>query len=174
MAAILILFPILAGLLLTCKFPFRRYWMWYVFGVLLYVPTALYIFQFHDHSLSDDPAMWGVFGDFFGGVYGVVITLMVAYISYRVSKIEARGEAEVKVAKELLKQLKVIQTNGYHHNSIQKLQRMLIENETDIDRLLRSNLIDLADSYTRARAEKTEVNKNLESAVMEKLKSLCK
>lgn len=169
---ILQLFFLLVAYIINCKYPFKCYKWLYVASYILYVPLSMYLSQFWHHSFSDDPNMWGVFGDFMGGTYNVLTSLLLGYISYRISKFQTQGEISQKAAKEILKQVNSMKCKNYHHKSVEKLQRLVREYEFYIGGLLKENIIMLADNYTRARVDSFKINTNLEKAVIAELKRL--
>ncbi len=65
--------------------------------LLTAIPTGIYIMHFFKSGFSDDPAKWGAFGDYFGGIVGTlysavasVLALFSIIISLKItSKIQA-------------------------------------------------------------------------------------
>ncbi|GEO02916.1 hypothetical protein AAE02nite_05800 [Adhaeribacter aerolatus] len=62
--------------------------------VLPLIPIFIYLLNFFDTSLSDNPSDWGTFGDFFGGIlnsYFSLLTLLITiYIAYEISNLEEK------------------------------------------------------------------------------------
>lgn len=46
---------------------FKRHFL-AILIVLAIIPLVFYFYKFHSYNLSNDPADWGVFGDYIGGV----------------------------------------------------------------------------------------------------------
>lgn len=158
--------------IISRKFSFKRYTWAYISVYILYLPASTYIAQFWDHPLSDDPVLWGVFGDFIGGTYNVLTSVLIAYISYRMSKFKTQNEKSKKAAKELLEQIQKLKSNNYHHHSLQKLLRIVKENKYNIDKMLEENILFLYDSYTCYKETQMPINKSLENVVISKLNSI--
>ncbi|SEL62355.1 hypothetical protein SAMN04488505_102702 [Chitinophaga rupis] len=61
-------------------------------------PIYYYVHDFHDLPRSSDPADWGTFGDYFGGILNPVISLLTLIITIiiavNISKIEQRNHDE--------------------------------------------------------------------------------
>ena len=66
--------------------------------IVIFIPIYLYIKNFYDHTISSDPAYWGVFGDYVGGILNPIISLLTlivtSIIALNISKIEKRNHEE--------------------------------------------------------------------------------
>ena len=102
--------------LIDKKYPFISYKWIFIPIYILYLPISTYISQFWHHGFSEDPNMWGVFGDYVGGTYNVLTSLLLAYISYRMSKYQTHGEITQKAAKEILEQVLSIKKKNFLKN----------------------------------------------------------
>ena len=49
-------------------------------------PIILYISNFKNYSLSKEPADWGTFGDYIGGIYSVVLAVVLVYVTYTINR----------------------------------------------------------------------------------------
>ena len=67
--------------------------------ILLVIPIVFYIIYFSDYSISNNPADWGVFGDYVGGIYGglftCLITLLAVYLARALTK---KDQKQVKTS----------------------------------------------------------------------------
>lgn len=169
---LLLIIFFISGFFTNKFYPFSRYKWIYVSGFILYIPATLYISQFWHHEISDDPNDWGVFGDYIGGIYNVLTSLLVAYISYKLSKMQARGDYARKAASDILSQVLSMKKKNYHHMSIDKLLRQAKNNEIYIGKLLKENIYMLADNYVQVKYENIAVNTNLEQAVIKELQAI--
>lgn len=167
----LVLFIIVA-FVVSLKYSVKAYLWCYLSAFVLFLPVATYISQFWDHPFSEDPNSWGVFGDFIGGTYNILVSLLLAYISYRVSKMQTSAEKIMSIANDLYNQIKSLPGKNYHHKSIEKVQRTLKDNDLFIDGLLKECILALLDDYTTHRAESTPINYGLENAVLNQLMKL--
>ena len=58
-------------------------WVLIVICILLTVGSVgFYIMTYVDHTISDDPIYFGVFGDYIGGVVGTILTLLSVGLLY--------------------------------------------------------------------------------------------
>lgn len=170
--SLLLLIFIALSFIANFVYPFSRYRWIYISVFILYIPATLYISQFWHHKFSDDPNDWGVFGDYIGGIYNVLTSLLLAYISYKISKMQTRGEHARNAAIDILSQIQSMKAKNYHHKSIDKLRRQAKDNETYIGKLLKENINMLADNYVQVKYDKEAVNQNLEQAVIKELKAM--
>lgn len=166
-----ILFIVLS-FIVNLFYPFSRNRWIYIAVFILNIPATLYISQFCHHEFSDDPNDWGVFGDYFGGIYNVLTSLLLAFISYKINKMQSRSEYARNAANDILSQVQSMKSKKYHHKSIDKLRRQAKDNETYIGKLLKENIIMLADNYVQVKYDKEAVNQNLEQAVIKELKAM--
>lgn len=154
------------------KYSFITFKWIYIPIYILYLPISIYISQFWHHNFSEDPSLWGVFGDYVGGIYNVLTPLLLAYISFRMSKYQTHGELTQNAAKQILEQVLSIKKKNYHHKSVEKLLHLIKKYEHYIGDLLKQNLIMLSDDYTCVRVDKKDPNTNLEQIVISELKKL--
>lgn len=64
-----------------------------ILGIICFIPIVIYLINFGKHEFSDNPADWGTFGDYVGGVLnpilaliGLFITVALAYLSDKWNK----------------------------------------------------------------------------------------
>ncbi len=57
----------------------KSYW-WVI--VLMLLPFIVYLLAFHDRPISHDTNVWGAFGNYYGGIIGIIPVLLL-YITYR-------------------------------------------------------------------------------------------
>lgn len=69
--------------------------IWTIVGVItiiLLIVVGLYIWNFHERKLSQDPEEWGQFGDYIGGTLNTTISILnlvlIAYLTIKFAKIE--------------------------------------------------------------------------------------
>ena len=62
-------------------------------GAICFIPIVIYLIKFRKYTISEDPADWGTFGDYLGGVLnpilaliGLFITVALAYLSAKWNK----------------------------------------------------------------------------------------
>ena len=77
--------------------------------VLATIPILGYVSKFHSCNFSDDPADWGVFGDYIGGVYSVLIAILVVYLTRNLSRSDEEKRLKKEAIREIYKQITNIQ-----------------------------------------------------------------
>lgn len=63
----------------------KKYHLW-VMAVVLCIPILCYIINFASYGVSGNVSDWAAFGDYIGGVYSVVLTIVLVYVSYSLNK----------------------------------------------------------------------------------------
>lgn len=49
--------------------------------VVFIIPIGIYWLQFRTAGMSNDPEKWAQFGDYVGGVYSVLVTILAIYLA---------------------------------------------------------------------------------------------
>lgn len=66
----------------------------YILSLTIIIIIGSYIWNFHQHKISDDPGNWAEFGDFIGGtlnsVIGILNLFLLAYLTLKIAKIETK------------------------------------------------------------------------------------
>lgn len=98
-----------------------------MFSILLIVglliPTVFYITTFSGNVISHDPKYWGLFADYFGGLFNPIIALANLVIFIKLTLIVA--EMQHKSTQQALNQEKKILISGLMHDSIKELSLVL-------------------------------------------------
>ena len=130
------------------------------------LPILFYVLMFHDYKLSDDPADWGVFGDYIGGVYSVLIALLVVYITRNLSRRDEEKKLKKEALREVYKQITNIQQKQtVDQRKLPKLYKLIEDCKLFIDNDFYERLKGLANEFgERGR------NRQMEMDVLEELK----
>lgn len=54
--------------------------------LLLFIPLIFYIYTFASNGISDDTEKWAQFGDYIGGTYSVLLSVLMIYIARKLTK----------------------------------------------------------------------------------------
>ena len=130
-------------------------------------PLGVYVANFGRYAISKDPADWGTFGDYIGGVYTVLVTVFAIYLTRHLEKHDVeRNKARMAVG-TLYEQIGKIDYQHVDKRSVNKLLRLTKENELYIPTYLFIKLTELHDDYLEAKdmpetfdIEKEETVKN--------------
>lgn len=107
-----------------------------LFAIFVVITVFSYVWNFHDTSISKDPAQWGVLGDYFGGVLNPLISIVTLYFlvrNYLIQRLEiqkmeesAKEQTEVshKTAKINLLQTKISASNEMIRTFLHEMDRV--------------------------------------------------
>lgn len=130
------------------------------------IPIIVYVWHFHGLKLSDNPADWGVFGDYIGGVYSVLIAILVVYISRHLDIRDEETKRKQEAVRKIHNQISSIRQNQkVNPQKLTKLFRLIDESKLYINGDLYTDLVKLANHY----GEKGR-NRSMEMEVMDALK----
>lgn len=145
----------------------------YVLIFLIFlIPIAVYFIHFCGYSISDNPSDWGVFGDYIGGIYNVLVAILIFILSYRLEKDNKRRAKLMNAAEEITKQIGKIKGSGNKIKSTEKLITLVISKKLLFDSSLYEQLTELTDNYQRANKKEEDINDALEKKVLRNLKRL--
>lgn len=118
--------------------------------IVLSLPIGAYVIQFHGYDVSDDPENWAQFGDYIGGTYSVLITILAIYIARNLSQKDETQIKRQRVAENFVKQISKIKKCTEEHQKIQsvnKFMRMIDESQLVLSSALQISLQELGDYY---------------------------
>lgn len=145
-------------------------------AIFALIPIGIYCWKFRCYSISDNPADWGVFGDYIGGIYGgfftCIITVLAIYLARALAKKDQIKEKQIKAAEVLYNQITTIENNNYNRNSIEKLKRDIHSNELYISKDLCNDMINLADQFLEQKDGTGTISIELNESVKLQLKEL--
>lgn len=139
---------------------------------VLIVPLVFYCIQFHGYPLSNDPSDWGDFGDYVGGIYNVLVALVIFILSQRLERDSKRRDKVVSAAIDITNQIGKLRVSRNKIKSTEKLISLVISNKVYLDTSLYDQLLELTDNYQRVYKNEEKHNIKLEEKVLRKLKSL--
>jgi hypothetical protein len=95
----------------------------FIISIALLIPTLFYTVNFFGSSLSEDPQIWGAFGDYFGGLFNPVIAIanLVIFIKLTIIVADMQDKSNTQA---LGFQQKVL-SSGLMHDSIKELSLTL-------------------------------------------------
>lgn len=98
--------------------------------IIMALVICTYIINFHNKSISHDPADWGVLGDFFGGITNPIISLATLFF---VAKTYLTQIAELDSARESVKradELREISANAQISLAKTYIQQIELQNQS--------------------------------------------
>ena len=144
----------------------NRNWMIILLVIAAIVPVMFYVYKFGGYELSNNPSDWGVFGDYIGGVYSVVIAILVVYLTRNLERRDEEKKLKQEAVRKVYLQITSIQQNQrVNQNKLTKLYRLIEESKLFIDGDLYNKIIALANQF----GEKGR-NRQMEKDLLEELK----
>lgn len=123
-----------------------------ILASLCIVAYVCYFFGFHNRNFSDDPAIWGTFGDYVGGIVGTVIAFSVFLATIRIIQLQKTAidlqEEELKATREELEKSR----------TAQELQAKLFEQQQFETTFF--NMLELLSKYSEPIISNIEKNNN--------------
>lgn len=104
--------------------------------ILVLVPSSAYFINFKDHLISEDPAEWGVFGDYIGGTINTVLSLssliILGILTYSISK---QSNEENKNTNLLIKRMESYDKLAYFYTETFSVMHTMATNVTKFTNL---------------------------------------
>ena len=140
--------------------------------VLLLIPLISYVLKFGGTSLSDNPQDWGVFGDYVGGVYSILVSILAIFLARIIDRKDSEAKSRKDAIQKINKQILLIKNNHYNRKSVSKLLRLISEYQIFLPKELYDRLKQLYDYYLLKNEDKQCVYSQLESIILQELKQL--
>lgn len=154
------------------KLKFKKSLKSLLFFLLFVSPISVYIYHFHDYEISKNPSDWGNFGDYIGGVYSILVTVLAIYLSRILSKKDIIQMQKQAAAEYLYKEICKIKSNNVNLNSVVRFQKDINTNSIYLPDNLVKKLIKLADNFIEHKSGGKQLNLQLETTVLNELKQL--
>lgn len=115
--------------------------------LLIFMPIMVYVFRFSGTGFSDNPADWGTFGDYIGGVYSVVLTIVLVYVTHVINKRDNESNECKKAIKEIYCMITQIDTSKINLDLIHQIYRCIDANSLHLRKDIREKMIREMDYY---------------------------
>lgn len=150
------------------------YEKWLVLGcLLLFIPLGFYIYTFASNGISDDTEKWAQFGDYIGGTYSVLLSVLVIYIARKLTKKDEKANKEKNAVDLIFQQiLKIERCVDFHQkaNAVNKLMRMIDTHQLHISDEIRTCIENLGNYYLTRINGSIDEDLVYENSVKNKLK----
>ena len=145
-------------------------WWKIVFLISLFLPVIFYICNFSRNGFSDNPADWGTFGDYIGGVYSVVLTLALVYVTYILNKKNEHNKERLHAVKEIYARISNIESDNINIDDINHLVKYVVANKLHLRESIYRQLIIMTDYYKEVAVDKSKIDIEKEAALKNALK----
>lgn len=138
----------------------------------LLVPIGVYFLRFCGAGISGDPENWAQFGDYIGGTYSVLITILAIYLARNLSLKDEVASKRRNAIDEIFQQIAKIEQCSEARTQTQavnKLIRLIHLHQLHVSDSLCEIVERLADYYLERIAGTTVENLELEKGVKDKL-----
>lgn len=141
--------------------------------VALLIPIGGYLYKFYGAGISDDPEKWAQFGDYIGGIYSVLITILAIYLARNLSlKDEVASKRREAIDDLFLQITKIEQCSEVNAKTqaINKLIRLVHLHQLHVSDGLCDDVERLADYYLERIGGTAVENQELVEGIKNKLK----
>lgn len=132
-----------------------------------------YLFKFYGAGISDDPERWAQFGDYIGGTYSVLITILAIYLARNLSLKDEVASKRRKAIDDIFQQIaKIEQCSEVRPKTqaINKLIRLIHLHQLHVSDNICDEVEKLADYYLERIGGTTVENHELEEGIKNMLK----
>lgn len=150
----------------------KKHWWKFALMILFCLPIIIYVYNFGGRRFSENPADWGTFGDYVGGVYSVVLTLALVYVSYTINRKTEENKECKKAIKEIYTIVSKIQSVDVNLEEVHGILRCIDENSLHLSKEVREKLIHEMDYYICIANNKSLINGKTEERIKDVLKQL--
>ncbi|MCQ2740343.1 MAG: hypothetical protein MJ237_09010 [bacterium] len=147
----------------------KKIYLWLLGFLFLLAPVGIYIIKFSNLKISDMPSDWGIFGDYMGGVYSVIVVILGAILTYYCMYKDRRRKNVEYAIKEIYSKIKQLD-KYYSDESAASFQVLISEQELFLPKNLFENLKRLSDKYVSS--QNGIVDEPLKEEVLNELKDL--
>lgn len=140
-------------------------------GILVLAPLGFYVWWFRGSSISNDPNDWASFGSYIGGLYSVLVTILVVYLARELSKKDQQASKKKASVEALYKQIIKIKNDHVDIRSVNKIYNLLDENKLYISDSIFDEVKDLADYYLEVKGGRP-IDYKKEHSVKEHLRAI--
>lgn len=148
----------------------KRRWWKIVFLVLLFLPIGLYLCKFSGNDFSDNPADWGTFGDYIGGVYSVVLTVALVYVTYILNKKNEQNKEKLHAVKDIYTIISSIESDNINIDDINILVKKIVANKLHLRESIYNKLIAMTDYYKQVALDKSLIDLEKEATLKNMIK----
>lgn len=149
----------------------KRIFKYMAVGLVALSPLACYVWQFRKSSISVDPNDWSAFGSYVGGVYSVIVALIVVYLARDLSKKDEVAAKRKKAVEVLYLQIIKVKTERVDERSVQRIYNLLEENKLYLSDSLYNEVKNLADYYLEVKGGKA-IDYQMENRIKDHLRAI--
>ena len=150
----------------------RKILLYMIIGIIILVPIGCYMVRFWNSTISLDPDDWGAFGSYVGGLYSVIVALLVVYVARDLAKKDEITTKRKKAVESLYMQIVKINSGRVDVRSVNKLFKLLDDNKLYITDSLYKEIEQLTNYYLEVKAGEKDIDYVKEKRVKDHLRSI--
>lgn len=147
-------------------------WKKVLFILALALPILVYCIHFRHYSISDNPSDWADFGSYIGGAYTLLVTFLAIYLTRHLERKDLEWKKSKTAIGSIYEQISIIDYKKVDMRSVDKLLRLINQNQLYIPTDVYDNLINLRDDYVVAKTEPEKFDVKKEQQIKNRLKKL--
>lgn len=139
------------------------------------IPIGLYWLQFRCAGISQDPENWAQFGDYIGGVYSVLVTILAIYLARNLTLKDEVASKRRDAIDDIFQQIaKIEQCKDANSktNAVNKLLKLVHIHELHLSDSICNDIVRLADYYIGRIAGTVVEDIVLENCTKDKLRKV--
>ena len=133
------------------------------------IPIIVYIFRFHSGGFSNNPADWGTFGDYIGGVYSVILSIIAIYVTYIIREREDKTKEKRKVLTELYKTIISIKSEKVDLTKVNKIVSLTDKNQILLPKIVYADLIRYSDYLKEIYGKPAKIDMIVEKRIKDEI-----
>jgi hypothetical protein len=152
-----------------CKNWIKRKWLLLLAIVACIIPVIAYIIRFYSYGFSKDPTDWGTFGDYIGGVYSVILSIIAIYVTYMISEREDKAKEKRKILTELYKVIISIRSEEVDLQKVNKIVSTADANQLILPKVIYAEVIRYSDYLKEIYGKPANINLQTEKRMKDVL-----
>lgn len=141
-------------------------------ALLFIIPVVVYVYKFRHFTISDNPSDWADFGSYIGGIYTVVVTIFAIYLTRHLENKDLERKKAKAAIGSIFEQISKIDCKNVNMTNVNKLLRLINQNELYLPHYMYDRLLDLHDDYVVAKEEPQKFDLQKEKKIKQQLKRL--
>lgn len=147
----------------------KRKWLLLLAILACIIPIIIYMIRFSGHEFSKDPSDWGTFGDYVGGVYSVLLSIIAIYVTYMISGREDKSREKRKILTELYKTIISIKSEEVDLNKVNKIVSLADSNQLLLPKVVYADIIRYSDYLKEIYGKPAKIDLHTEKRIKDEL-----
>ena len=137
--------------------------------VVFVLPILVYFLNFHS-GFSNDHSDWSAFGDYIGGVYSVIVAILLFYLTINANFSAEKRNEKKEALIEIYEYIVDVSEDdaGLEHNKV--LRKLAVKKRLYISEEVYNKVIQFADYYIELNGDRTRRDPNRINEILNELK----